>query len=128
MTDPAAPSEDEVRRWRRRFAAEANNRGWALAEQPTRSAAEDAEMLDAAHASRHLWAPIGTADNAAYAELLLAQVNALLGHGASALAHARVAHDHLAAAGRSAWEMAVANAVLVHAAHAAGGASLHARQ
>jgi hypothetical protein len=129
MTEPAAPpSDDEIRRWRRRFASEANNRGWALAEQASRTPAEDAEMLDAAHASRHLWAPIGTADNRAYAELLLAQVHALVGHGARALEHARAAHRHLAAPGRSDWEIAFARAVLAHAAHAAGDADLHARE
>jgi len=129
MSEAAVPpSEDDVRRWRRRFAAEANNRGWSLAEQAVRTAAEDAAMLDAAYASRHLWAPIGTADNAAYAELLLGQVHAMLGNGPAALAHARAAHARLAAPDRSAWEIAFARAVLAHAAHAAGDAALHARE
>jgi hypothetical protein len=124
---PGEASQDDARRWRRQFAAEANNRAWTLAERPSRNAAEDAEMLDAAHATRHLWAPIGTPENAALADLLLGQVHALLGHGADALAHARAAHAFLAPAERPGWQVAFAHAVLAHAAHVAGDAQLHAR-
>jgi hypothetical protein len=121
-------AEDEARHWRRRFAAAANNRAWELAERDSRAAAEDAEMLDAAHAARHLWAPIGTPENAALAELLLAQVLALLGHGPAALAHARAAHAFLARPDRPDWQVAFAHAVLAHAALAAGDPALHATE
>ncbi len=59
MTTTPAPTDDETT-WRRRFASRANNRGWALAEQATRTPAEDDEMLHAAHAAAHLWQPIAT--------------------------------------------------------------------
>jgi len=122
------PDDEALRRARRRLAAEANNRGWTLAEQTSRTPREDGEMLDAAHASRHLWAPIGTAETAAYAELLLGQVHALLGHGTQALAHARAAHGLLSRPDRSDWERAFAHAVLAHAAHVAGDRAQHARE
>jgi hypothetical protein len=120
-----APEEEQRRSWRRRFAAEANNRGWALAEQGTRTAREDAEMLDAAHASAFLWSAIGTSRNEALADLLLAQVHALLGHGASAQGHAQRALAHFSAHDGQPWELAFAHAVLAHAAHARGLPPLH---
>lgn len=38
-------SDDDIRKWHRRFAMECNNRAWRLSEAPTRSAAENTEML-----------------------------------------------------------------------------------
>ena len=42
------PSPEEVVRWQRRLAGQANNRAWSLSEQASRSAAEDEEMLKGA--------------------------------------------------------------------------------
>jgi hypothetical protein len=53
----------------------------------TRSAAEDQEMLNAAHASAWHWAGVGTELNRMRATMLLAEVHALLGLGQSALAY-----------------------------------------
>ncbi len=69
MADP--PSEEETRLWRRRLGSAANSRGWALSEQSSRTPQEDAEMLHAAHAARHLWSTIGTAGNFALGDLTL---------------------------------------------------------
>ena len=122
-TDPL--TNEQISSWTTRFAAEANNRAWALAEKPARTPAEDDEMLHAAHASRHLWTSIGTTKNHALGDLLVAQVHALLRLGPSALHYARSAHGPLTGPGAEPWEVAFAHAVLAHAAHVAGDRALH---
>jgi len=119
------PSAEEAARWRRRFAAGANNRGWTLAEQVSRTPAEDAEMLHAAHASRHLWGPIGTEKNLASADLLLGQVHALLGLGQPAMQYAQSAFDYFTSRASEPGELAFAHAVRANAAHASGEYVLH---
>lgn len=119
------PTEEETARWQRRLASQANNRGWALAEWGSRTQDEDAEMLHAAHASRHLWSLIGTGKNHALADLLLGHVHALLGHGSSAMQYANAAFSYFSSRQSEAWETAFAHAVLANAAHAAGLAELH---
>ena len=44
------------------------NHVWTLLEKPTRTAAEDEEMVHAAHASRHHWAQVGIPANVARGE------------------------------------------------------------
>ena len=61
------PSPEEVVRWQRRLAGQANNRAWSLSEQASRSAAEDEEMLNAAHAAMYFWSIVGNANNQAHA-------------------------------------------------------------
>ena len=41
---------EDVDKWHKWFAVESNNRAWRLAEQTTRTPAEDEEMLNSAHA------------------------------------------------------------------------------
>lgn len=119
------PTPDETQAWRKRFAAAANNRAWELSESAARSADEDAEMLDAAHAARFLWRGIGNQTNAARADLLLGQVHALLGNGAMAMRYANAAFAFFSGGTGLPWEIAFAHAVLAHAAHANGDAALH---
>jgi hypothetical protein len=119
------PSAEEAAQWRRRFAAGANNRSWTLAEQVSRTPAEDAEMLHAAHASRYLWGPIGTEKNLATADLLLGQVHALLGLGQTAMPYAQSAFEYFTSHPSETGELAFAHAVRAHAAHAAGRHDLH---
>jgi hypothetical protein len=123
MSEAPAPTEEYT--WRKRFAARANNRGWALTEQGTRSPAEDEEMLDAAHAAMHLWSTIGDARHCARARLLLAQVHALLGNPRYAMPYARSAHAYITSNPSEPWEIAMAQAVLASAAYSAGDAALH---
>ena len=61
------PSPEEVVRWQHRLAGQANNRAWSLSEQASRSAAEDEEMLNAAHAAMYFWSIVGNANNQAHA-------------------------------------------------------------
>ena len=116
---------DEEQDWRRRFASRANNRAWALAEQATRTVVEDDEMLDAAHASAHLWRTIGTDRNEAHANLLLAQVHGLLAHADAARRYADAAFDFLTTHPSEPWELALAHAVRGHAAFRVGDRTRH---
>jgi hypothetical protein len=119
------PTEEETQLWCRRLGSQANNRAWALAEQAARTAQEDAEMLHAAHASRHLWSKVGTERNLALADVLLGHVHALLGSGSSAMRYAGDALDYFSSHQSEAWELAFAHAALANAAHAAGHNELH---
>ena len=60
------------------------------------------------------------------AKMLLAEVHALLGYGATAIVYAREMRDYfLNKADTPHWEVAFTHAVYAHAAHAAGDAALH---
>jgi hypothetical protein len=122
MTDATASEERAA--WHRRFAAAANNRAWELSVQ-ARTAAEDQEMLDAAHASAWHWAKVGTELNRMRATLLLAEVHALLGFGPSALAYAEQMRAYFLEARSADWELAFVHAVHAHAAAAAGETDRH---
>jgi hypothetical protein len=119
------PSEEETAKWHRRLGGAANNRGWKLAEMPVRTAAEDEEMLHAAHASRHLWSKVGNEMNFALGDMLLGQVHALLGHGPLAMRYAEAAFAFFSSRESEAWETAFSHLVLSHAAHAAGKPDMH---
>ena len=118
---------DDAAAWHRRFASECNNRAWQLAEAASRTASEDAEMLDAAHAAALHWRAVGTGLHAARATMLLAHVHALLGHGALALAYARASFAFVTSHESADWEVAFAHAILANAAAAAHDAAMHAR-
>jgi hypothetical protein len=119
------PTVAEPRAWHRWFAIEANNRAWRLAEAETRSAAEDAEMLTAAHAAAFHWSQVGTPLNIARAQMLLGHVHALLGDAKPALAYARASFDFVASHPSPDWEVAFAHAVLANAGAAARDRELH---
>ena len=119
-----APSTEEATAWHRRFAVAANNRAWDLSEQ-TRNAAEDQEMLDAAHASAWHWQKVGTELNRMRATMLLAEVHALLGLGQSALAYAEEMRSYFLGIPSPDWEVAFVHAIHAHAASAAGDARKH---
>jgi hypothetical protein len=121
------PTEADPAKWHRWFAVEANNRAWRLAESAARSETEDAEMLDAAHASAFHWARVGTPLHAARGQMLLGHVHALLGRGGPAMQYARAAFDYVMSHDSPPWEVAFAHAVLAHAGAAAGDRAIHAR-
>ena len=81
----ASTNDEELQKWHRWFAVESNNRAWRLSESASRSAAEDNEMLNAAHAAAFHWSKVGTEIHAARVDMLLGHVHALLGHGAIAM-------------------------------------------
>ena len=123
MSTPVNPEEETA--WRRRLGSGANNRGWALSEKHSRTPEEDQEMLNAAHASMHLWSTIGNDRNFALGHLLLGQVHALLGNPSYAMQYATSAHGHFTTKDGAPWEVAMAHAVLANAAHCSGNTALH---
>jgi hypothetical protein len=124
---PEEPNEEDLRKWHRWFAVECNNDAWRLSEAASRSAAEDAEMLNAAHAAAFHWNQVGTELNVALAETLLGHVHALLGHGELAMRYAQSSFDFVTLRDSPDWEVAFAHAILAHAAFAAGDGDTHAR-
>lgn len=117
--------ESDTPRWHKRFGSACNNRGWALSVQPARTPAEDREMLDVAHAAAWHWGQIGTELQRMRAGMLLAEVHALLGFGASALALAEAMQSYFLARDCDAWELTLMHAIHAHAAHAVGQAEEH---
>jgi hypothetical protein len=122
MTDPKA--SEEIAAYHRRFAAASNNRAWDLSVR-IRSAAEDQEMLDAAHAAAWHWKQVGTELHRMRATMLLAEVHALLGFGSSALAYAEEMRSYLLGIQSPDWEVAFVHVVHAHAASAAGDSEKH---
>jgi hypothetical protein len=118
-------SPEEIARSHRWHAIECNNLAWALSCEPSRTADQEAEMLNAAHASAYHWAKVGTELNQVRAKMLLAQVYAALGLGQPAQDYAQESYDYLIAHDPPDWELAFAYAILAHAAYAAGDAHLH---
>jgi hypothetical protein len=70
------------------FAVACNHRVWALLAEAERTADEDAEMVDAAHASLFHWRYAGTGIHQQRGEWLISHVYAALAQGAEALHHA----------------------------------------
>ena len=82
-------AEGGERAERRRLASGFFNRVWELLERPERTREQDDEMLHGAHASRALWAGIGSAANLVRGEWQCSRVYAVLGRAEPALWHAR---------------------------------------
>ena len=122
----ADTTPEEVARWQRKFAAQANNRAWRLSESATRSPEEDEEMLQAAHTSMYFWKIVGSAGNRAHAAQLLAHVYALLRLPNPALHYFAQAEPFFLNRDCEAWEKACAYAVKASVAAAAGHTELHA--
>ena len=119
------PENADASEWHRYFAKIANNRAWELSVE-SRNAAEDREMLDAAHAAAWHWQIVGTELHWMRAKMLLAEVHAALGDGTMAVDYARDVHAYfLGKADTPDWEVAFAHVVYAHAAHAAGDRAAH---
>src|SRR4051812_11603419 len=80
---------DEEREQHRIAGSRANNRAWDLLRVETRSAEDDREVIDAAHASLWHWRYAGTVVNEQRGEWLVSHAYAVLGDGPAALTHAR---------------------------------------
>jgi len=121
------PSPEEVVRWQRRLASQANNRAWSLSEQPVRTAAEDEEMLNAAHAAMYFWSIVGDANTQTHASQLLAHTYASLKQPSAAARHLEKCLPVLAGESAKPWERALAHAVAANVASASGNAADHTR-
>ena len=113
-------SDDEVRRWHRRFAVDLFNRSWDLLEQPDRSADDDAEMLAAAFASAYHWMQVGTAENIALGDHQIAKVASHVGQPALALHYARRTLEAIENGHFGDWQTAAAYEGMARACAAAG--------
>jgi exoribonuclease II len=91
MTDPLDPAEQ------RALAVRLFNRSWELLESP-RDAAADRELLASSLASRLHWQGIGTDENLAAGDWLVAHVASHLGYADLALDFAAAAHERATAA------------------------------
>jgi hypothetical protein len=121
---PQQATDSEPKEWHKRFAAQANNRAWELSVLD-RTAEQDQEMLDAAHASAWHWSAVGTELNRMRATMLLAEVHALLGFGASALHYAEEMRTYFVGRETDDWELAFTHVIHAHAASAAGAVETH---
>jgi hypothetical protein len=119
------PTPEETSRWQRRLASAANNRAWTLSEAASRTAEEDEEMLQAAHAAMYFWKIVGNDSNRAHAAQLLAHVYALLGSPAAAAHYLARSQPVFFGAGAQAWEVALAHAVAANVAAAQRDAAAH---
>jgi len=75
----------------RKLAVELFNHVWTLLDTPQRTAAQETEMIHAAHASRHHWGVVGQPVNFAIGEWQLARVYSVLRRPEPSLYHARLA-------------------------------------
>jgi DNA-binding transcriptional MerR regulator len=109
--DPAA---------QRQLAAALFNRVWTFLEQESRTEAEDAEMIHAAHASCYHWMQIGEPVNRARGEWQCSRVYAVLRQPEAALFHARKVLDICQREGIADFDLAFAYEALARAS-AVGG-------
>jgi hypothetical protein len=121
------PTPEDAALWQRRLASQANNRAWTLSEMAHRSAEEDEEMLQAAHAAMYLWRMVGNASNHAHAAQLLAHAYALLKLPLPAAHYLKKSLPYFEQHASAPWELAFAQAVAANVAAAEGNAAAHAR-
>jgi DNA-binding transcriptional MerR regulator len=107
---------------RRKLAADLFNHTWTLLEKPDRTAAEDDEMIHAAHASRYHWGEVGEPMNLARGEWQCARVYSVLGRAEPALYHARRCLEINKANGSADWDIAAAYEAMARAYLTAGDA------
>ena len=125
MTDE--PTPEIIDKWHRRFAVECNNRTWDLIDKPNRTPAEDQEMLYTAYAAAFHWSKVGKPINNARADVTLAHVHALLGHGQQALDYAQRCLTFFESNEGEDWDVAFAHAEMAFATAVLGDADLHAK-
>ncbi len=120
------PPQETIDRMHRWFAVECNNGAWDLASRAGRTDDENRELLYLAYAAAWHWSRVGTPLNSARAEVLLAHVHALLGHGPLALQYAQRCLAFFGSGQGEDWDLAFAHMVMAHAAAASGDAPQHA--
>jgi len=118
-------NEEDQPKWNRYLAATTNNLAWDLSTK-SRTALEDKQMLNAAHASAYHWSLIGTELNDMRAIMLLAEVHALLGFGPSAYAYAQHMKTYFTSHDTPDWELAFTHTIYAHAAYVNGELAEHA--
>jgi hypothetical protein len=112
--------DDDQVGWHRQQAIERFNRSWDLLELDPRTEAEDAEVLEAAMASRYHWSVVGDASNWSLGDGQIARVAAGLGLADLARWYARRCLAAVEAAGWTDFQLVSALEVSARA-HAAAG-------
>jgi len=108
-------------------ASSEEKRAWQLAQLDSRTPAEDKEMLRCAQAAAAHWVEATAGLDHVRATMLLAHAYALVGDGKRVLQYARQVFALVSSREDSpAWELALAHAVLAHAAASNDERSLHA--
>lgn len=119
------PTAEETALWQRRLASHANNRAWSLAESLSRTADEDEEMLQAAHAAMYFWKIAGNDKNRTHAAQLVAHAYALLKLPNPASFYLAKSEPVFMSDQAAPWERALAHAVAANVAAAKGDAPGH---
>ena len=96
------------------------NRVWELLEKADRTAEDDHELVNAAHASRYHWTSIGTPRHLAIGDWQISRVYATLGRPEPAVHHARLCLDSARLAADEPWLLASAYEGLARAYAASG--------
>ena len=122
---PKIPESKDPEDWHRYFAALCNNAAWELATKQ-RSAGEDAEMMNLAHASAWHWGKIGNELNRMRAKTLLAEAHALLGLGQPALELAEEVRAWFLGRETDDWEIASGESGLHESSYAAAKQAVEA--
>lgn len=113
-------SDDLTPAAQRALAVRLFNRTWELLESGDRNAAGDREVLEIAMASRLHWDGIGTDENLAAGDWLVAHVASHLGYADLALDFAAAAHERATTTDVPTWMIASAQEGLARA-HAVAG-------
>jgi DNA-binding transcriptional MerR regulator len=119
MTDSAASPELDPDT-QRALAVALFNRVWGLLEKGERTADDDQELVNSAHASRLHWTSIGTPRHLAIGDWQISRVYSVLGRPEPAVHHARLCLDNARLATDEPWLLASAYEGLARA-YAAGG-------
>jgi DNA-binding transcriptional MerR regulator len=120
MTNSTTVSSELDAQTQKALAASLFNRVWELLEKPDRTAEDDDEMVNAAHASRLLWSTIGDAQNFAIGDWQISRVYSVLGRSEPAVFHARRCLDHSTLVEGQPWLLASAYEGLARAYAVAG--------
>ncbi|HEX5018471.1 MAG TPA: MerR family transcriptional regulator [Actinomycetes bacterium] len=131
LIDPSTPQEETMTKetavaseldaqTQKALAASLFNRVWELLEQTDRTAVDDDEMVNAAHASRFLWTAIGDDQNFAIGDWQIGRVYSVLGRAEPAVFHARRCLDHATKVDGQPWLLASAYEGLARAYAVAG--------
>jgi hypothetical protein len=116
---------------RRQLAVDLFNHVWTLMGTPDRTPQQDAEMIHAAHASRHHWGEVGAPVNFARGEWQVSRVYSVLGRGEPALVHARLCLDTCVEHGIGDFDIAYAHEAMARAYRVLGNeaeSSAHAEE
>jgi hypothetical protein len=119
------PQDNTSAAWHRYFAIECNNLAWDLT-VVTRTAEQDQQLLDLAHAAAFHWHAVGTESNHMRATMLLAEAHCLAGSPELALRFGNTMQPYFANHPTEPWELEFAHGILAHAVKLNGDTAQHA--